>query len=206
MALLIARHGETALNLARVVQPADTVLSARGELQAAALGERLAREYRVRSIVSSDLPRALQTAERVARCLGVPVTESSEWRERNFGHLRGRAYETLGFDPVAMREAPEDGESLAQFEARVARAWAALATHHRFADPDHDLLLVTHGLVLRALLAHHVDGAAHTASLPLGNTALVVTDCEASRPTLVLGPCTAHCDQSPPHAGRIGLV
>ena len=130
MALLIARHGETALNVARVVQPADTVLSARGELQAAALGERLAREYRVRSIVSSDLPRALQTAERVARCLGVPVTESSEWRERNFGHLRGRAYETLGFDPVAMREAPEGGESLAQFEARVARACEEIGRAH----------------------------------------------------------------------------
>ena len=34
MTLLLIRHGETALNVARVLQPADTPLSARGVAQA----------------------------------------------------------------------------------------------------------------------------------------------------------------------------
>ncbi|MBC8056958.1 MAG: histidine phosphatase family protein, partial [Rhizobiales bacterium] len=41
MTLLLIRHGETALNVARVLQPAETPLSARGAAQAEALGQRL---------------------------------------------------------------------------------------------------------------------------------------------------------------------
>ena len=40
--LWLIRHGETALNVARVLQPADTPLSARGIAQAEALARRLA--------------------------------------------------------------------------------------------------------------------------------------------------------------------
>ena len=39
MTLLIIRHGETPLNVARVLQPADTPLSANGLAQAAALAQ-----------------------------------------------------------------------------------------------------------------------------------------------------------------------
>jgi probable phosphoglycerate mutase len=206
MALLIARHGETALNVARVVQPPDTELSPRGQSQAESLGERLAREYRVQTILTSDLARARRTAEQVAARLSLTLASSPDWRERNFGVLRGRAYDSLGFDPVAMREAPEGGESLEQFETRVARAWAALVAQWARLDPDHDFLLVTHGLVLRDLLEHHVADAAHTASRPLGNTALVVVNLEGGPPRLALGPCTAHCDQAYSAANRLGLV
>ena len=63
MAVVLVRHGETALNAARVLQPADTPLSARGVVQAQALARRLAATGRVAAIVSSDLPRAWRTAE-----------------------------------------------------------------------------------------------------------------------------------------------
>ena len=74
MTLLLIRHGETALNAARVLQPADTPLSARGAAQAEALAGRLAawrgapREpggAPLAGILSSDLPRALATAEAI---------------------------------------------------------------------------------------------------------------------------------------------
>ena len=42
MTILLIRHGETALNAARIVQPADTPLSERGIAQARALARRLA--------------------------------------------------------------------------------------------------------------------------------------------------------------------
>ncbi|MFZ9508967.1 MAG: histidine phosphatase family protein [Burkholderiaceae bacterium] len=216
MALLIARHGETALNVAGIVQPADTALSPHGLQQADALGARLAREYRVTAIVTSDLARARQTAEQVARHLQRSVDTSPDWRERNFGALRGRAYASLDFNPITMIEAPPEGESLAQFEARVADACARLAARvsqssqapaDRLADPG-DVLLVTHGLVVRRLLAAHIEGgAASVRAGPPANASLVVAEVIDGRLQLALGPCTAHLARLPPQArdGVIGL-
>lgn len=216
MALLIARHGETALNVAGIVQPADTGLSPHGLRQADALGERLAQEYRVAAIVASDLPRARQTAEQVALHLERSVDTSPDWRERNFGALRGRAYRSLDFNPITMIEAPPEGESLAQFEARVADGYARLvarvsrltqaAAGHQ-ADAEH-VLLVTHGLVVRRLLAAHIEGGAASARAgPPANASLVVAEVIGGRLRLALGPCTAHLARLPPQArdGVIGL-
>ena len=66
MTLLLIRHGETALNAARVMQPADTPLSERGLAQAEALGRRM-KTAGLAAIVSSDLPRAWQTAQAIAQ-------------------------------------------------------------------------------------------------------------------------------------------
>ena len=216
MALLIARHGETALNVAGIVQPADTGLSPHGLQQADALGARLAREYRVAAIVASDLPRARQTAERVALHLERSVDTSPDWRERNFGALRGRAYRSLDVNPITMIEAPPEGESLAQFEARVADGCARLvarvsrstqAAADRLADAEH-VLLVTHGLVVRRLLAAHIEGgAASVRAGPPANASLVVAEVIEGRLRLALGPCTAHLARLLPQArdGVIGL-
>ncbi len=216
MALLIARHGETALNVAGIVQPADTGLSPHGLQQADALGARLAREYRVAAIVASDLPRARQTAEQVALHLDRSVDTSPDWRERNFGALRGRAYRSLDVNPITMIEAPPEGESLAQFEARVADGCARLvarvsrstqAAADRLADAEH-VLLVTHGLVVRRLLAAHIEGgAASVRAGPPANASLVVAEVIEGRLRLALGPCTAHLARLLPQArdGVIGL-
>ncbi len=216
MALLIARHGETALNVAGIVQPADTGLSPHGLQQADALGARLAQEYRVAAIVASDLPRARQTAEQVALHVERSVDTSPDWRERNFGALRGRAYRSLDFNPITMIEAPPEGESLAQFEARVADSCARLvarvsrltqAPADRPAGAEH-ILLVTHGLVVRRLLAAHIEGgAASVRAGPPANASLVVAEVIEGRLRLALGPCTAHLAKLPPQArdGVIGL-
>lgn len=214
MAILIARHGETALNVAGIVQPANTALSPRGLDQADALGSRLAREFRVATIVTSDLLRARQTALKVASRLGRAIEPSPDWRERDFGSLRGRAYGSLEFNPIAMTEAPPGGESLEAFETRVARACEALAARmSQLIDarvdrgaPAGDLLLVTHGLVVRQLLATHIEGG--TASLgsgPPANASLVVAEVVHGRLRLALGPCTAHLEQVPSQA-RDGVI
>ena len=92
MSLLLIRHGETALNVARVLQPADTPLSARGVMQAEALARRLA-TLDVVAIVSSDLPRALCTAEAIAAATGAPIETSALLQERNFGDWRGQPWD-----------------------------------------------------------------------------------------------------------------
>lgn len=172
MTLLLIRHGETPLNISRVLQPADTPLSRRGQAQACALAQRLAGAG-IAGIVSSDLPRARQTAAAVAAACGLPVTPLPLLQERNFGQLRGRAYDALDFDPLVMSEAPPGGESQAAFALRAAAAFEALLPLRRQAGGP--LAVVTHGLVLREWLLH---GPLQLADLPpprhLGNTSITI--------------------------------
>jgi broad specificity phosphatase PhoE len=202
MALLLVRHGETSLNAARTLQPPDTPLSDLGVRQARSLAKRLAREHRVTQIVSSELLRARQTADCVANHLGVLVRYESDLAERNFGCLRGQPYDRLGFDPLAMEEAPEDGESLEQFRRRVARVFRVLCSEEPSAGGD--LLVVSHGLVLRSLFELRLIASAHRVIPSPGNASLTVI--EAKPPyAVLLGPCAVHLEEalgSPKAEGR----
>jgi broad specificity phosphatase PhoE len=149
MTLLLIRHGETPLNAPRVLQPADTPLSPRGLGQAIALAQRLAGAG-IAGVVSSDLPRARQTAGAIAAACGVALTVLPLLMERNFGALRGRPYDSFEVDPLRMADAPEGGESQAQFALRAAAAFEALLPLRRRAGGP--LAVVTHGLVLREWL------------------------------------------------------
>jgi broad specificity phosphatase PhoE len=194
MAVILLRHGETALNAARVMQPAATPLSARGQAQARAVAQRLARRGGIAAIVSSDLPRAWLTAQAVAAALALPIRPSALLQERNFGELRGRPYDSLGFDPLVMSEAPPGGESATAFVQRVQQAFGDMLRQHKGLDGD--LLVVTHGLLIRTLLAGPLlprgDGPG---SLLLGNTSLSIFDA-APPHALQLLNCTRHLDEA----------
>ena len=152
--IFVIRHGETSGNAARIVQRPEIPLSARGEAQAEALARRLAREGIAR-IVSSDLARAVGTAERLERATGAPLTFDPLLQERNFGDVRGTAYDELGFDLFALDFAPANGESWDVFHARVDRAWEAVRA--LAAALSGTLAVVTHGLVCRSLAARHLS-------------------------------------------------
>lgn len=189
MTILWLRHGETALNAAKMMQPADTPLSPRGLAQADAAAARL-KALQPAAILSSDMPRARQTAEAVAQATGLPVLTDERLRERNFGALRGRPLSTLGFDPATLVEAPEGGESLADFHARCAEAWA-LALAHRavLAGP---LLVVSHGLLIHATLQRHAHWPAGM-QLPerLANTSVSIVDAGGPNAMLLVN-CSTH--------------
>ena len=191
MSILLIRHGETALNVARVLQPADTPLSARGATQAEALAQRLA-SMGVATIVSSDLPRALTTARAIAAATGARVETSALLRERDFGDWRGQPYDGMAVNPLTMLEAPPGGESAAAFGGRVALAFEYIVRLR--AALDGALAVVTHGLVIRALLASHVSMAG-SAEVPahLGNTSLSVVDAQPPHRVTLLN-CTRHLD------------
>lgn len=181
MTILLIRHGETALNVARVLQPADTPLSRRGRQQAAALARRL-RTAGIVAVVSSDLPRALETAEALAAACGLVVETTPLLQERNFGDWRGRPYDDIGHDPLTLADAPPGGESLAVFRDRVCCAFEDLRRRRALlAGP---MAVVTHGLVLETMLRTHLhlpDGLV----LPgrVGNASLTI--CEAMPPHVV---------------------
>jgi probable phosphoglycerate mutase len=198
MSIILVRHGETPLNVARTLQPADTPLSDTGLKQAQAVAQRLA-DMKIAAILSSDLPRAMQTAQAIAAATGAPITPTPLLHERNFGALRGQPYDTLPYNPLTMTDAPPGGESVATFQQRVAQAFAQMVELRGRVDGP--LAVVTHGLVIRALLAQHLQLGADALPLRVGNTS--VTICGATPPhTLELVDCTRHLDSQIAHDAK----
>ncbi|MEO8123149.1 MAG: histidine phosphatase family protein [Burkholderiales bacterium] len=189
MSLYLIRHGETALNAARVMQPADTPLSARGLLQADAIAARVG-QLSVAAIVASPLARAWSTAEAIGTASALPVARLALLQERNFGDWRGRPYDALGSDAIGANDAPPGGESMAEFEVRVAQAFAAIVALR--ATLDGPLAVVTHGLVIHTLIARHLAlPAGSAAPRRIANTSLTIA--AALRPhEITLLDCTRH--------------
>jgi probable phosphoglycerate mutase len=195
MAIYLIRHGETALNANRTLQPPETPLSEHGVGQAGRLGERLRAEPITR-ILASDLTRAAMTAEAVAATTGAPIAWEPQLHERNFGDLRGRPYSSLDFDPFAPDYEPPGGESWETFESRVDAAWHAVERAAAALASEEHLAVVTHGLVCRSIVerkAKLADGLA--ASSGWVNTSLTVL--EGGGPwTVTLLNCAAHLDEA----------
>jgi len=191
MSIVLVRHGETSLNAARVLQQLDTPLGERGIAQAQALARRLA-TIGVVAIVSSDLPRATMTADAISSVTGVPVATTPLLQERDFGELRGRSYDEIGFDPLDPGYRPPGGEDWPTFVARVARAFAHVAAVR--ATIGGSLVVVTHGLVIRAMLEHHArlpDGAQPPRRI--ANASVTILDARPPH-TVSLLDCAVHLE------------
>jgi broad specificity phosphatase PhoE len=166
--LLLVRHGQSEWNAAGLMQgqTPHVPLTELGHAQAAGAAAELAAlaadGVRPGALFSSDLRRAVQTAEHCAAALGLPVQQTPALREQGYGVLEGRPSREL-WDVVDWTDvdwAAEGGESLAQLHARVAGFLAALA-----ADPPAQVVvLVTHGDTIRA--AQAVAGGLGPAELP----------------------------------------
>ncbi len=88
--LILVRHGETDWNVQRLLQGAsDIPLNENGRDQARAAAPELARIAHVKRIVSSDLSRALETAQILADAMGAEVVTDARWRERSYGVWEG---------------------------------------------------------------------------------------------------------------------
>jgi len=156
--ILLIRHGETAWNAVRRLQGhIDIPLNEEGERQAAALARALAAEP-LDALVSSDLQRAMQTAQAVAVSHpGIPQHVDASLRERAYGVFEGMLYHDVEQQyPVefALWQArdieavmPAGGrvaESFRQFYARTIAAisdWAERC-------PGQVIAIVAHGGVL----------------------------------------------------------
>ena len=152
MTILVVRHGETDGNALRILQRADVPLNERGIDQAERLARRLAGHGFVH-ILCSDLLRARMTAAPLAALSGIPIEQSPLLQERNFGDLRGFAYAELSEDPFGPDVAPPNGEDWPMFHARVADAFAFVVRRRRGVNGT--LVVITHGLVCRALVERH---------------------------------------------------
>jgi broad specificity phosphatase PhoE len=195
MAIYLLRHAETDGNATRVVQLPSVPLSERGRQQAARLAARLAGAGITR-IVSSDLARAIETAEALRATTGAPVEIDPALAERNFGDVRGTPYSRLTADIFGPDYEPPGGETWATFHARVDDAWRRVL--RLAAGTAGHIAVVTHGLVCGAIFDRHLGGTPEAAPDRWGNTALTVI--ETPR-TVRLLACTAHLDDDAERGG-----
>jgi probable phosphoglycerate mutase len=155
--LCLVRHGETAWNAERRIQgQLDVPLSAVGHAQARAVANSLVQEP-FEAVYSSDLSRALHTAEAAAHLLGLPVRHDIGLRERHYGVLQTLTYgefERRHPDAYARFQSREEdfalpggGESLRRFAARVTHCVDEIVAAH----PGEQVLIVAHGGVLDIL-------------------------------------------------------
>ncbi|ODU09631.1 MAG: phosphoglycerate kinase [Rubrivivax sp. SCN 71-131] len=154
---IFIRHGETDWNRQHRFQgQIDVPLNATGHEQAARLGECLADEA-ADVLLASDLERARQTAEPLARAWGLPVLAEAGVREQAFGVLEGLDFPTIQREhPQLLAQwiqhradfaPPGGGESQRVFYQRVSAAVQTLATRHA----GRRVVVVTHGGVLDML-------------------------------------------------------
>ncbi|MGY1820669.1 histidine phosphatase family protein [Geodermatophilus sp. SYSU D00079] len=152
LTLLLVRHGQSEWNAAGLMQgqTAHVPLTELGHAQAAAAARELA-GLRPGALVSSDLQRAVQTAEHCAGATGLPFTTTPALREQGYGVLEGRPSREL-WDVVDWTDphwAAEGGESLDELHARV----GAFLKHLAAEPPAEVIALVTHGDTIRAAQA-----------------------------------------------------
>ncbi len=143
--LLLVRHGETAWNAERRWQGhADVPLNERGRAQALTLAEELAGDGRVDVVYASDLARARETAEILARRLGVELVLDPDLREIDVGSREGRTWTEVDDQPVW------DGEPHEAHAGRVLQALLRIAGAH----DGGRVLVVTHGGSMRRIHEH----------------------------------------------------
>ena len=146
--IILARHGETDWNRDGIWQGhGDPPLNDLGRRQASALAERLA-DLTIDALYSSDLRRALETAEVVANVNGLVVVLDPQLREMDVGSWTGLTRTQI--DEQFPGATYHDGESREAFDGRVVGALHRIASNHAGAQ----VLAVTHGGVVRALQRH----------------------------------------------------
>ncbi|XP_030466895.1 phosphoglycerate mutase-like protein 4 isoform X2 [Syzygium oleosum] len=157
--IVVVRHGETEWNAdGRIQGHLDIELNEIGRRQATAVGERLSREGKISAIYSSDLKRALETANLIATaCGGLEVIQDPGLREINLGELQGlhpraaarvcpEAYKVLRSQRTD-REIPGGGESIDQVYQRSTTCLRNISMKHK----GERVVVVTHGGVIQSL-------------------------------------------------------
>ncbi len=172
--IYVARHGETEWNVKGLIQGhSDSNLTKNGIKQAKILGKEL-KDIKFDAVYSSDLWRAKRTAEIVTLERKLAVVTQKALRERNFGGLEGKTRENLKIlSELKRKNVPYESIGIEADEKVVARA-ITLLREIAVAYIGKNVLVVSHGGLLRALLIHL--GFAIDDQLPpgsVGNTAYV---------------------------------
>ncbi|MGD0313194.1 MAG: histidine phosphatase family protein [Acidimicrobiales bacterium] len=156
--LWLVRHGETNWNALGWVQGQTdgSRLTRNGRRQIRRVAT-LLEDQGIECVYSSDLHRALQTAEIVAERLGREIRIDRQLRERSFGTAEGAPSTRLSFEYTGIRKGKVvdararfvGGESLLEVHNRCAQFLHRLS--HR--PPGGDVAVIAHGGSIRMLRA-----------------------------------------------------
>ncbi len=159
--LYLIRHGQTEGNTRYIYQgQLNTDLTELGRTQAKLMGKRLS-EIEPDAVYSSDLGRALETAEIACRVVDVEIQVRKGLRERNFGVFQGKprtqvketypeAYALYrGKDPDFRIP---DGESWSEFVRRIETSLTEIAREHTGST----VAVFTHGGVIGSFFTHQL--------------------------------------------------
>jgi broad specificity phosphatase PhoE len=156
--ILLLRHAQSQGNEeGRFGGHGPTPLTSLGRDQAEATARAMAREGGLNAIISSDLVRAVQTAQVIAEATDVRIDTTTELRERSVGIFTGltfveaqerhpEAYQALmRRDPSAC---PPDGETHWQCASRVAACFDRVTSRY----PTGRVLIVSHAYTINLLV------------------------------------------------------
>jgi broad specificity phosphatase PhoE len=158
--LVLLRHGQTDYNVGgRMQGHLDSMLTETGVEQAASVAPEIARLVPDR-LISSDLKRAVDTADLVSAACGLPVKYDARLRETHLGEWQGRtvaeiedgwpgAIATWRSDPGW---APPGGESRIEVVRRSLPVVEELDEEFATGDPDTTVVLVAHGGLIAGLV------------------------------------------------------
>jgi len=166
--MILIRHGRTELTESRRISGGDgenPPLSELGRQDASQLAHELSKIGSSGSfsylpapevIIHSPVLRARETAEIVAKKLGLPLQEIAELAEISFGDWDGLTNEEVfsGFEEqyTAWRGsfdvAPPNGESLASFENRIQLAFQSIISEHQ----GKTVVVISHVMPVRGFL------------------------------------------------------
>jgi len=153
--LILIRHGQTMANLQKHLQgQSDGALTSVGEEQAQRLAEHF-QEIHIDHIISSNLQRAVHTAQAIANVRGLSVDIQPIVREWHCGLLDGlpaeRLFETLAASNVSLPDfRPEGGETLREVQQRAGKF---LHQVEELYNGMH-VAVCSHGDFLRMLMSH----------------------------------------------------
>ena len=167
------RHGQTDYNAAGIMQgQLDSVLTADGIAQATAVAPMMA-AFAPDLVISSDLRRAVDTAEFVGNACGLPVKVDPRLRETHLGEWQGKSVaEVERAYPGAIDRwrrdptwAPPGGESRVAVAARARAVIDELDAEYAVSgvpgdpnDPESaTALIVAHGGVIAGLVCTLLD-------------------------------------------------
>ncbi len=173
--LYLIRHGETeGAEIRRYKGTLDVPLSEKGMKQVERVSEHILKlmstiqkeedalpvsERNLAAVYSSDLSRALKSAEIIARPHSLRPIAVPSLRERNFGLWEGMSFEEIkekyheefkAWAGNPLEFSPVNGESTLEVKDRVMNAFEKIIQAH----PGERIAIVAHGGVNRIILCH----------------------------------------------------
>ncbi len=158
--IYLIRHGQTAWNKSKKFQGLEDIpLDQEGQKQAHLLSTYF-EHLPLKRIYTSDLQRAYDTALAIKKTTRTPLFKDERLRELDVGIYTGKTWDDVKSNHARFlsllegnhRDEPiPGGESFNQFKDRSIAVFKEIQSQ---ASPDDDIVIVTHGGVIRMIVLH----------------------------------------------------